>query len=152
MAKALSHPCRHSYLLPFPYCCDFSTTGQSHSSSPLPPSYPYHKRPSHLEPRPSAAAPPTVPPVGPLNTARRRNAIHNTQTMRFQVLTALATLAATAFADVEFTSPAAGVQIPGGTAMTITWTDDGTSPTIDQFSAYTLNLMAGGATSASVVR
>ncbi|CAC9893304.1 unnamed protein product [Aureobasidium pullulans] len=70
--------------------------------------------------------------------------------MRFQVLTALVTLAATAFADVEFTSPAAGVQIPGGTAMTITWTDDGTSPTIDQFSAYTLNLMAGGATSASV--
>lgn len=72
--------------------------------------------------------------------------------MRFQVLTVLATLAATALADVEFTAPVAGAQLVGGTTMTISWIDDGTSPTIDQFSAYTLNLMAGGATAASVVR
>lgn len=71
--------------------------------------------------------------------------------MRCHILTVLATLAATAIADVKFSSPAAGQQIVGGTSITITWTDDGTAPTIDQFSTYTLNLMAGGNTAATSV-
>ncbi|CAD0108831.1 unnamed protein product [Aureobasidium uvarum] len=66
--------------------------------------------------------------------------------MRCHILTVLATLAATVVADVKFSSPVAGQQIAGGTAFTITWTDDGTTPTIDQFAGYTLNLMAGGNT------
>ncbi|KAI5200930.1 hypothetical protein E4T39_05491 [Aureobasidium subglaciale] len=69
--------------------------------------------------------------------------------MRCHLLTLLATLAATAVADVKFTSPAAGKQLAGGTTITITWVDDGTTPTIDQFSTYQLNLMAGGSTAAS---
>ncbi|KAG9996037.1 cell wall biosynthesis protein, partial [Aureobasidium melanogenum] len=69
--------------------------------------------------------------------------------MRCHILTTLAALAATAVADVKFTSPVAGQQIAGGTAVTFTWTDDGTAPTIDQFATYTLNLMAGGNTAAT---
>lgn len=72
--------------------------------------------------------------------------------MRCHILTTLAALAATALADVKFTSPAAGQQIAGGTSVTFTWTDDGTSPTIDQFSTYQLNLLAGGNTAATTVR
>jgi hypothetical protein len=69
--------------------------------------------------------------------------------MRCQLLTVLATLAATALGDVQFTEPAAGASIVGGSPMTITWTDDGSSPTIDQFKTYTLNIMAGGNTAAT---
>ncbi|KAG9664234.1 cell wall biosynthesis protein, partial [Aureobasidium melanogenum] len=69
--------------------------------------------------------------------------------MRCHILTALAALAATAVADVKFTSPVAGQQIAGGTAVTFTWTDDGTAPTIDQFATYTLNIIAGGNTEAT---
>ncbi|KAI4716033.1 hypothetical protein E4T48_07784 [Aureobasidium sp. EXF-10727] len=69
--------------------------------------------------------------------------------MRCHLLTVLATLAATALADVKFSSPAAGQQIAGGVAFTITWADDGTTPTIDQFAGYTLNLLAGGNTAAT---
>ncbi|KAI4736466.1 hypothetical protein E4T50_13039 [Aureobasidium sp. EXF-12298] len=69
--------------------------------------------------------------------------------MRCHILTVLATLAATAIADVKFSSPAAGQQVAGGTSITITWKDDGTAPTIDQFASYTLNLMAGGNTAAT---
>lgn len=71
--------------------------------------------------------------------------------MRCHILTALAALAATAVADVKFTSPVAGQQIAGGTAVTFTWTDDGTAPTIDQFATYTLNIIAGGNTEATTV-
>lgn len=71
--------------------------------------------------------------------------------MRYSILTTLAALAATALADVKFTSPAAGQQIAGGTSVTFTWTDDGTSPTIDQFNTYQLNLLAGGNTEATTV-
>jgi hypothetical protein len=71
--------------------------------------------------------------------------------MRCHILTVLATLAATAIADVKFSSPAAGAQIAGGSSMTITWADDGTAPTIDKFTSYTLNLMAGGNTAATAV-
>ncbi|KAI5212254.1 hypothetical protein AUEXF2481DRAFT_24658 [Aureobasidium subglaciale EXF-2481] len=69
--------------------------------------------------------------------------------MRCHLLTALATLAATAVAEIKFTSPVAGAQLAGGTAITITWTDDGTAPTIDQFATYQLNVLAGGSTAAS---
>lgn len=71
--------------------------------------------------------------------------------MRYSILTTLAALAATALADVKFTTPAAGQQIAGGTSVTFTWTDDGTSPTIDQFNTYQLNLLAGGNTAATTV-
>jgi len=71
--------------------------------------------------------------------------------MRCHLLTVLATLAATAMAEVKFSSPAAGQQIAGGTSVTITWKDDGVDPTIDKFATYTLNLMAGGNTAATSV-
>jgi hypothetical protein len=108
---------------------------------------------SHLQQRPTVQVRAKhFPRPTPLNTARPR--IHNTQstqTMRCHILTVLATLAATVVADVKFSSPVAGQQIAGGTSVTIKWADDGTAPTIDQFSTYTLLLMAGGNTAATSV-
>jgi hypothetical protein len=71
--------------------------------------------------------------------------------MRCHLLTVLASLAATVVADVKFSSPVAGQSIAGGTSFTVKWADDGTAPTIDQFSTYTLLLVAGGNTAATSV-
>ena len=51
-----------------------------------------------------------------------------------------------ALADVEFTVPAAGVSVPGGTAFTVTWTDSGVAPSISDLTAYQLFLESGSNT------
>ena len=48
-----------------------------------------------------------------------------------------------AFADVKFTSPAAGASVPGGTAFTITWADSGVAPSLSDLTAYQLFLFSG---------
>lgn len=48
-----------------------------------------------------------------------------------------------AFADVEFTVPAAGASIAGGTAFTVTWKDSGSAPSISDLTSYQLFLEAG---------
>jgi len=50
------------------------------------------------------------------------------------------------FADVEFTVPAAGASVPGGTAFTVTWTDSGIAPSISDLTAYQLFLYSGSNT------
>jgi Ser-Thr-rich glycosyl-phosphatidyl-inositol-anchored membrane family len=50
------------------------------------------------------------------------------------------------FADVEFTVPAAGASIAGGTAFTVTWTDSGSAPSISDLTSYQLFLEAGSNT------
>ncbi len=47
------------------------------------------------------------------------------------------------FADVEFTSPAAGSNVPCGT-IEVAWKDSGRPPVIEELSVYTLDLMVGG--------
>jgi hypothetical protein len=66
--------------------------------------------------------------------------------MRLELLSLLAALAPSfVFADVQFTSPAAGASIPAG-AITVQWTESGDAPSISQLSSYTLTLMVGGNT------
>jgi hypothetical protein len=55
----------------------------------------------------------------------------------------LAATAPLAFADVEFTVPAAGAKVPGGTAFTVTWKDSGDAPALADLSAYQLLLYSG---------
>ena len=71
--------------------------------------------------------------------------------MRFQVLTALAALASFAVADVEFTVPAAGASVVGGSAMTVTWKESGDTPKLSVFTAWNLFLCAGGNTAGTYV-
>lgn len=59
----------------------------------------------------------------------------------FGLILSLAPLAV--FADVQFTSPAAGAQVPAGT-INVQWKDSGVSPSIQDLTAYTLVLMVGG--------
>jgi hypothetical protein len=100
----------------------------------------------------SRSGPKHFPRPTSLNTARPRiDNTQYTQTMRCHLLTVLASLAATVVADVKFSSPVAGQSIAGGTSFTVKWADDGTAPTIDQFSTYTLLLVAGGNTAATSV-
>lgn len=61
----------------------------------------------------------------------------------FAILPLLATLAPFALADVEFSSPAAGGTLPYG-ALSISWSDSGSSPKISQLSTYVLELVLGG--------
>lgn len=49
-------------------------------------------------------------------------------------------------ADVKFTSPSAGLAVPGGVEFTITWTDSGTAPSLSDLSAYQLFLFTGSNT------
>lgn len=49
-------------------------------------------------------------------------------------------------ADVEFTVPAAGASVPGGTAFTVTWQDSGVAPSISDLTAYQLFLESGSNT------
>ncbi len=51
-----------------------------------------------------------------------------------------------AFADVEFTVPAAGASVPGGVAFTVEWQDSGAAPSIDDLTAYQLFLFSGSNT------
>lgn len=48
-----------------------------------------------------------------------------------------------AFADVKFTSPAAGLSVPGGTTFTVTWTDSGSAPALADLTSYQLFLFSG---------
>jgi len=47
------------------------------------------------------------------------------------------------FADVQFSIPAAGAKVPGGTTFTVTWTESGAAPSISDLSAYQLFLFSG---------
>ena len=47
------------------------------------------------------------------------------------------------FADVEFTSPSAGADVPAGT-IDVQWKDSGRAPAIADLTQYTLALMVGG--------
>jgi hypothetical protein len=71
--------------------------------------------------------------------------------MRLTLLSLLAALAPSfVFADVQFTSPAAGGSIPAG-AITVKWAESGASPSISQLQSYTLTLMVGGNTDSDAV-
>lgn len=48
-----------------------------------------------------------------------------------------------AYADVQFSSPGAGVTIPAG-SLTVTWAESNTAPAISSLSSYTLVLVVGG--------
>lgn len=48
-----------------------------------------------------------------------------------------------ASADVKFTTPAAGLIIPGGTAFPVVWADSGAAPALADLTAYTLFLFSG---------
>lgn len=63
--------------------------------------------------------------------------------MRLHSLSLAAMLASKAYAGVKFTSPAAGASVAAGT-ITVEWEDDDTSPSVDDLSGYTLQLMVGG--------
>ncbi|EGP87207.1 unnamed protein product [Zymoseptoria tritici ST99CH_1A5] len=65
--------------------------------------------------------------------------------MRLDRLLSIATLAPSIFvlADVKFTSPKAGSDVTPG-SFTVSWTDGSDSPSIDDLSTYTLQLMVGG--------
>lgn len=71
--------------------------------------------------------------------------------MRLQELLFVATLAPAVFADVKFTSPAAGANVAPGT-ISIAWEDSSASPSIDDLSSYTLQLMVGGNEDSNAVR
>lgn len=67
--------------------------------------------------------------------------------MQLRFLALLATLAPLAFADVEFTGPAAGDTITVGVqsaTITIKWKDSGSAPPITDLVSYDLFLCAGG--------
>ena len=59
----------------------------------------------------------------------------------FGLILSLAPLAV--FADVEFTSPAAGASIAAGT-IDVQWEESGIAPPIQDLTGYTLVLMVGG--------
>lgn len=63
--------------------------------------------------------------------------------MRFYLLTLLALVSPYALADVKFTAPIAGAQIPAG-PVTVTWEDSGVAPALSGLSTYTLVLVVGG--------
>ncbi|CZR61459.1 related to KRE9 Cell wall synthesis protein [Phialocephala subalpina] len=48
-----------------------------------------------------------------------------------------------AFAYPEFTVPAAGASVPGGTAFSVTWKDSGDAPALADLTTYTLFLFSG---------
>jgi hypothetical protein len=48
-----------------------------------------------------------------------------------------------ATADVEITSPTSGTEWQGGTTVTMTWKDNGNSPSLSAFSTYNVYLCWG---------
>lgn len=72
-----------------------------------------------------------------------RSITHNT-IMRFSSgLLFLVASAPLAIAYPEFTVPAAGASVPGGTAFTVTWKDSGSAPSNVDLTTYTLFLFSG---------
>ncbi|KAG0647489.1 Cell wall synthesis KRE9 [Hyphodiscus hymeniophilus] len=61
-------------------------------------------------------------------------------------LTFLAAIVPSALAYPEFTIPAPGATVPGGTAFTVTWKDSGDAPALADLSAYQLLLYTGSNT------
>jgi len=72
--------------------------------------------------------------------------------MRLGLLTFLSTLVSVALADVQFTKPAAGASLTGGSTISIAWKESGTSPAISTFLSYQLFLMAGGNTATNSIQ
>jgi hypothetical protein len=58
-------------------------------------------------------------------------------------LVCLAALAPFASAVPVFSAPAAGASLPGGSAITVTWKDDGTAPLLTAFTSSQLLLYSG---------
>jgi hypothetical protein len=46
-------------------------------------------------------------------------------------------------ADVEFTTPAPGASVPGGTTITVEWKDSGKAPSLEDLTSFQLYLCAG---------
>lgn len=63
----------------------------------------------------------------------------------------LATLLPLAFADVQFTSPAAGATLAAASPIAIKWKDSGDGIALTDLTTYTLFLCAGGNDAASFV-
>ncbi|CAF9917451.1 hypothetical protein IMSHALPRED_003584 [Imshaugia aleurites] len=72
--------------------------------------------------------------------------------MLLRLLVLLAAVAPYAFADVEFTSPAAGATAVGGQLLQISWKDSGTSPPISELQSFQLFLCAGGNDAGSFIQ
>jgi len=64
--------------------------------------------------------------------------------MLLSCLLLLAASAPFAFADVEFTTPAAGATLTAGGTIAVAWKDSGDAPSISDLSTYQLFLCAGG--------
>ena len=63
----------------------------------------------------------------------------------------MASVAPYVFADVEFTSPAAGTTLKGGSTIQVAWKDSGSNPPISDLQGYQLFICAGGNDDASSV-
>lgn len=73
--------------------------------------------------------------------------------MRFQLLAAALTAFASSVVAVPvFSVPTAGGTYTAGTAITVTFADDGTQPAISALDGYTLYIGVGGNTAATYVR
>jgi len=72
--------------------------------------------------------------------------------MLIRLLILLAAVAPYAFADVQFTTPAAGATAAGGQVLKVAWKESGTSPPISSLKTYQLFLCAGGNEVTSFVR
>ena len=72
--------------------------------------------------------------------------------MLIRLLSFLGAVAPYALADVQFTSPAAGATVPGGSTLKVEWKDSGIGPAISSLQTYTLFLCAGGNDPSSFVR
>lgn len=70
--------------------------------------------------------------------------------MILRPLILLAATAPLAFADVKFTTPAAGATLDG-TTLSVEWTDSGTTPKLADLTSYQLFLCAGGNDDSSFV-
>lgn len=71
--------------------------------------------------------------------------------MLWAPLALFATLAPLVSADIQFTSPAAGTTLTGGSALVIEWKDSGESPALADLTTYELFLFAGGNEDAEMV-
>lgn len=70
--------------------------------------------------------------------------------MILRCLALLAALVPYVFADVEFTSPAAGVTVTGD-SLSIAWKESGDSPPITELASYQIFLCAGGNTATDYI-
>ncbi|KAI4205588.1 MAG: hypothetical protein LQ350_000367 [Teloschistes chrysophthalmus] len=64
----------------------------------------------------------------------------------------LTTLLPLAFADIQFTSPAAGATLPVAKPITARWKDSGDGTALTDLATYTLFLCAGGNDAATILQ